>query len=107
MNDFCKSLVFSALVIFITAGSGCVSVGNNNNHYGNDQFPAAPANGSGFDRSRLEVLHANTKRLVDEKKHAGIITLILHDGKIVDFQTYGYRDLEKQYPMERDTICRM
>jgi CubicO group peptidase (beta-lactamase class C family) len=25
----------------------------------------------------------------------------------VDFQTYGYRDLEKWLPMERDTICRM
>jgi CubicO group peptidase (beta-lactamase class C family) len=25
----------------------------------------------------------------------------------VDFQTYGYRDLEKKLPMERDTICRV
>jgi CubicO group peptidase (beta-lactamase class C family) len=25
----------------------------------------------------------------------------------VDFRTYGYRDIEKQLPMERDTICRV
>jgi len=44
---------------------------------------------------------------VDEGKHAGIITLVARDGKIVDFQTYGYRDVERQLPMERDTICRV
>jgi CubicO group peptidase (beta-lactamase class C family) len=55
----------------------------------------------------LEVLHENTKRFVDEGKHAGIITLLAHNGKVVDLQTYGYRDLEKKLPMERDTICRV
>jgi len=64
-------------------------------------------NQAGFDRARLEVLHETTRRFVDEKKHAGIITLLAHDGKVVDFQTYGYRDIEKQLPMERDTICRV
>jgi CubicO group peptidase (beta-lactamase class C family) len=62
---------------------------------------------AGFDPERLEVLHQTTKRFVGEGKHAGIITLLARDGKIVDFQTYGYRDIEKQLPMERDTICRV
>jgi len=62
---------------------------------------------AGFDPARLEVLHERTKRFVDEGKHAGIITLLARDGKIVDFRTYGHRDIEKQLPMERDTICRM
>jgi len=61
----------------------------------------------GFDSARLEVLHETTKRFVGEGKHAGIITLLAHNGKVVDFQTYGYRDLEKKLPMERDTICRV
>jgi CubicO group peptidase (beta-lactamase class C family) len=71
------------------------------------QLPTASARAAGFDSARLEVLHATTKRFVEEGKHAGIITLIVRDGKIVDFQTYGYRDVEKRLPMERDTICRM
>jgi CubicO group peptidase (beta-lactamase class C family) len=62
---------------------------------------------SGFDTVRLEVMHDITRRYVDRGLHAGIITLLAHDGKIVDFQTYGYRDLEKKLPMERDTICRV
>jgi CubicO group peptidase (beta-lactamase class C family) len=44
---------------------------------------------------------------VDEGQHAGVITLLALDGKMVDFQTYGYRDVERQLPMERDTICRV
>jgi CubicO group peptidase (beta-lactamase class C family) len=61
----------------------------------------------GFDRDRLEVLHHTTRRFVEEGQHAGVITLLAHNGKIVDFQTFGYRDLEKRLPMERDTICRI
>src|SRR5881296_343670 len=71
------------------------------------QLPRTSPKAAGFDPTRLEALHATTKRFVDEGKHAGIITLLARDGKIVDFQTYGYRDVEKQLPMERDTICRM
>jgi len=70
------------------------------------QLPTASPKAVGFDPARLEVLHATTKRFVEEGKHAGIITLLARDGKIVDFQTYGFRDVERQLPMERDTICR-
>ena len=71
------------------------------------QLPTASPEAAGFDPARLEVLHATTKRFVDEGRHAGVITLLARDGKIVDFQTYGYRDVERQLPMERDTICRV
>ena len=71
------------------------------------QLPPASPKSAGFDPARLEVLHATTKLFVDEGRHAGIITLIARDGKIVDFQTFGLRDIEKNLPMERDTICRV
>jgi CubicO group peptidase (beta-lactamase class C family) len=71
------------------------------------ETPPAPPNAAGFDSTRLEVLHATTKRFVDEGKHAGIITLLARDGKVADVQAYGYRDIEQKLPMERDTICRM
>lgn len=71
------------------------------------QLGRASPKAAGFDPARLEVMHATVKRFVEEGKHAGIITLLARNGKIVDFQTYGYRDLEKQLPMERDTICRV
>lgn len=71
------------------------------------QLPATTPRAAGFDPARLEVMRATVKRFVDDGKHAGIITLVARNGKIVDFQTYGYRDLENQLPMERDTICRV
>jgi CubicO group peptidase (beta-lactamase class C family) len=73
----------------------------------NAQLPSASPQRAGFDPARLAVLHATTKRFVDEGQHAGVITLLARDGKLVDFQTYGYRDVEKRLPMERDTICRV
>jgi Kef-type K+ transport system membrane component KefB len=42
-----------------------------------------------------------------EGKHAGAITLIARNGKIVDWRTWGKRDLEAGLPMEKDTICRI
>ncbi len=71
------------------------------------QLPATSPKRAGFDPARLEVLHATTRRFVDEGQHAGAVTLLARHGKLVDFQTYGYRDVEKKLPMERDTICRV
>jgi CubicO group peptidase (beta-lactamase class C family) len=71
------------------------------------QLPTTSASRAGFDPARLEVLHALTRRVVDEGQHAGVIALLARDGKIVDFQTYGHRDLDQRLPMERDTICRV
>jgi CubicO group peptidase (beta-lactamase class C family) len=68
--------------------------------------PSSPAR-AGFDPERLETLHKLTQRFVDEGQQAGAVTLLARNGKLVDFQAYGYRDLEKGLPMERDTICRM
>ncbi len=67
----------------------------------------APPQREGFDPVRLRVLHATTQRFVDEGKHAGLVTLLARDGKIVDLYTCGYRDLEQRLPMERVTICRV
>lgn len=65
------------------------------------------AQSSGFDRNRLKILHETTQSFVDQKQHAGIVTLLAHNGKIVDIHACGYRDIENQLPMERDTICRV
>src|SRR5437899_998630 len=71
------------------------------------QLPVISPARAGFDPARLEVLHAITKRFVDDGRHAGAVTLLARNGKLVDFQTFGYRDIEKSLPMERDTICRV
>ena len=70
-------------------------------------LPLATPESQGVSSDRLARLHAEVERFVREGKHAGAITLIARNGKIVDWRTYGKRDLEAGLPMEKDTICRI
>jgi CubicO group peptidase (beta-lactamase class C family) len=45
--------------------------------------------------------------MVDRGQRAGAISMVIRNGKIADWHTYGYRDLERKLPMEKDTICRI
>ncbi|MCW5982073.1 MAG: beta-lactamase family protein [Bryobacteraceae bacterium] len=56
---------------------------------------------------RLERLHRRFEEVVKKGERAGAITLIARNGRIADWRAYGYRDLERQLPMEKDTICRI
>jgi CubicO group peptidase (beta-lactamase class C family) len=60
----------------------------------------------GFSSERLERLHAFMQQTVDQKQMAGIVTILARHGKVVDYRTYGYRDLATQAPMTKDTIFR-
>jgi CubicO group peptidase (beta-lactamase class C family) len=60
----------------------------------------------GFSSERLERLHALMQKVVDDKQIAGIVTILARHGKIVDYRTYGYRDLATQSPMTKDVIFR-
>ena len=77
--------------------------------------PAAhPAGGStiikpetvGFSAERLERLHALFQDEVDHKQLAGAITVLARHGKIIDYRTYGMRDMATNAPMTKDTIFR-
>jgi CubicO group peptidase (beta-lactamase class C family) len=60
----------------------------------------------GFSSERLENLHALMQRTVDQKQIAGIVTILARHGKVVDYRTYGYRDMASGAPMTRDAIFR-
>src|SRR5574341_1434996 len=70
-------------------------------------LPSASPESEGFAPDRLARVDARMKELVDQRKHAGLVVLIARDGKIVDWQSWGSRDLERTLPMERDTIVRI
>ncbi len=70
-------------------------------------LPLGTPESEGFSPERLERLHAMLQRLVDEGKHAGLISLVARHGRIVDWQAYGARDLGARLPMEKDTIVRI
>ena len=70
-------------------------------------LPLSTPEKEGFSSQRLETLHKRFEEFVEKGTRAGAITMILHNGKIVDWKTYGYRDVDRKLPMEKDTICRI
>ena len=74
--------------------------------------PPAPATAAvkpetvGISSERLERLHALIQDEVDHKQLAGAITILARHGKIVDYRTYGMRDLAAGKVMLKDTIFR-
>ena len=61
----------------------------------------------GFSPERLGRLHDAMQRIVDEKSLAGVVTLLMRHGKLVDERSYGVKDLASGAPMTKDTIFRI
>ena len=61
----------------------------------------------GMSSERLTRLHDGMQQLVDDGLLAGITTMIARRGQVVDFQTYGQRDIAAGDPMEEDAIFRI
>jgi CubicO group peptidase (beta-lactamase class C family) len=61
----------------------------------------------GFSSERLVRLHDAMQRVVDEKALAGIVTLLMRHGKLVEERSYGVKDLASGAPMTNDTIFRI
>jgi CubicO group peptidase (beta-lactamase class C family) len=60
----------------------------------------------GFSSERLEQLHKLIQDEIDHKQLAGAVTMLARHGKIIDYRTYGQRDLASGTAMTKDTIFR-
>jgi CubicO group peptidase (beta-lactamase class C family) len=70
-------------------------------------LPNAKPEQVGFSSERLQRLDAAMQQKVDEKQFAGIVTILARHGKVVEFKTYGKKNLATGAPMEKDTIFRI
>src|ERR1039458_9049846 len=60
----------------------------------------------GFSSERLERVHALIENEVDQKQLAGAVTILARHGKVVEYRTYGQRDIATGVPLTKDTIFR-
>jgi len=60
----------------------------------------------GFSSERLERLHALIQGEIDKKQLPGAVTILARHGRVVEYKTYGVRDLATGAAMTRDTIFR-
>jgi CubicO group peptidase (beta-lactamase class C family) len=70
-------------------------------------LPVSAPDREGVSARGLKRLHAWLGRSVKEHRYAGMVSLIARNGRVVDWRAFGYRDLERRLPMERDTIFRI
>ena len=68
---------------------------------------AASPEAAGFDAERLAKLDSAMARVVADKKVAGMTTLLMRHGRIVDFKTYGKTTLAADRATARDDIFRV
>src|SRR5437764_7788968 len=69
-------------------------------------LPTAKPESVGFSSDRLQNLHSLIQNEIDQKQLAGAVTILARHGKIIDYRTYGQRDMEKSVPMTKDAIFR-
>ena len=70
-------------------------------------LPSAPPDAEGFSAEGLEKLHAAMHKVVDAKALAGMTTMVIRHGRIVEFDAYGVQSLATGVPMQADTLFRI
>jgi CubicO group peptidase (beta-lactamase class C family) len=68
-------------------------------------LPVSTPEQQGMSAARLRHLHERLQEKIQAAKPPGAASMIIRNGHIVDWQTFGYRDAEAKLPMEKDTIC--
>ena len=56
------------------------------------------------DEGILKNIPIATKAFVDDHTVAGVVTMVLHNGKVVEFDAEGMADIDASKPMQKDTI---
>jgi CubicO group peptidase (beta-lactamase class C family) len=96
------SIVTAALFVAASAFS-CLA--QTTAHHSPDMTSVKPET-VGFSSERLENLHALIQGEIDQKQLAGAVTILARHGKIVEYRTYGQRDIAANAAMTKDVIFR-
>jgi CubicO group peptidase (beta-lactamase class C family) len=70
-------------------------------------LPATTPESVGLSSQRIERLERTMQQYVDEGRIAGVVTLVARSGKLAHLASYGKLDLERNAPMQKDTIFRI
>lgn len=70
-------------------------------------LPMSTPDKEGLSAERLKRMHAALESATRNGKKAGVVSMIVRNGKIADWKVYGSKDLESKQPMEKDTMFRI
>jgi CubicO group peptidase (beta-lactamase class C family) len=70
-------------------------------------LPLSTPEKEGISAERLQRLEAFFEDAGRRGRPPGAVTMVVRHGRIVEWRTYGEREIEKHLPMEKDTIVRV
>ncbi len=103
MKTAASTLALAALILTVVVVSPTMA---QNSAASTSEPTTATPESVGFSSERLERLHHLIQQEIDDKHLAGAVTILARHGKIVDYRTYGQRDLATGAPTTKDTIFR-
>src|SRR5512138_3456125 len=71
------------------------------------ELPTAKPESVGMSTQRLGMLKSEMQALVDRNQLPGVVTMVAKDGKVVEFDVAGKRDVESGAPLQKDSIFRI
>ena len=70
-------------------------------------LPTAVPESVGLSSERLDRLSKTMQASVDQQRTAGLVTIVVRQGKVAQLAAYGKRDIEANRPMKPDAIFRI
>ena len=70
-------------------------------------LPTSSPSRQDVDPLRLERMHDLVSGYVADSKHAGAVAMVVRNGKIVDWETWGHADRASGKPIQKDSIFRI
>ena len=71
------------------------------------ELPTAKPENVGLSPDRLQRIGAAAQQSIDDKRIAGVVTLVVRHGRVAWFDARGMADRETGRPMQKDTIFRL
>jgi CubicO group peptidase (beta-lactamase class C family) len=96
-------LAAAAVIALLPVAAAAARAGN----AASPQFPAVAATSVGFDYAKLKLLDNAMDAAVDNNQVAGVLTMTVRHGKLVDLHMHGMASVAAGTPITRDTIFRM
>ena len=90
-----RSFVVTVLLVVVSHGLAA------------QELPTAPAVQLGLSPVRLEQISLLVEDAVDRQEVSGAVTLVARLGRVGHLEAVGWRDVERQAPMETDTLFRI
>lgn len=100
-KPLCRALAFVLLTGYVVTAQQAAP---------SQKAPATPSlapSAVGVSAQRLQRLHDGMKGFVDRNEAAGIVTLIMREGRLVDLHATGFQDQDSKTPMRTNTMFRI